>query len=1082
MTVAQISRSQIHTDKRSESLSTRIFDGLATIPPDWQLTPLNGNKAPQGDGWQMRPFSRSQMEAAILDGVVLPVKGKDTKIYPLGYGIITGTPIVRDGKTYYAIAIDLDGPSAHPKLLELSGGEELPQTVAFTSGRPGRSQHLFLGAEEFSATIATKKIKTGNTGDDGKLEQIEFRFKGCQSALPPSVHPLTGSYQWLPGCSPDHCKIAEAPMWVIDLISKTKPKPPAYKEQKALMDSVPLYNCLTRSDRALIDSGISEGGRNDAGAKLARNLIGTESRLQELGISFTGNARDLFDNYSDCCLPPLDAREADTIWNSALKDNPSPSLTDDALLNCASAFIGERSQSNARFSNANNLETSHKKYAKRELPPADIIAREIAREYHHRLAFNNDISMWMHYEAEQPGMWSIESDEFVESIVYKILDRDGINSYGSNSYVYNVVRFMRHQLILRRWLEKSPKELLPFKNGVLDIRTNKLLPHSPNYFLTWQLPRIHNPLACNWSKIDEFLDHLTCHNKVMKEVLLCYCNAVLKGRHDLQKFLHLIGLGGTGKGTFARLLESLIGTQNVHSTNLDEWCGNRFEGANAYHKRLVLFPDEDKQTGKLGKFLSLTGEDLIQAEEKGKKAISYRYDGMVLVLSNLPVFSGDAAARVKRRVITVPCNNVVPECKRRNLEVEFTQELDAFTNHVLSIPDDKVTEVLRGVGKIPEITLEFWNNRIQVDSIAGWLNNYVIYDPMAEIAVGCDRTEGMDGDNIVTLFGSYNKYCRGSGDSPKSHKNFSPDLLELCRSVLGWSVERKVTKTGKFVRGLRLRVPGADDHIPMHDFTLMQALSSQADSIGQEATSVVGMNHITESDRFSEFSSDSFNQASYSFTVPNLIVSGDGRGDGKGDGSQVSASSCFTQGDSLLPILNEKVNDLDMSPLMDLVTVFSSSTIEDNIDVIVEQSSNLESLSGEDSEPSSSLSPLSSPSMFRVGDRVKGKKTGKIGEVLSVTSAIIVLGVKVIKDGVEKIVRVRRTSSEVEFLAGDEEVKGALATISSFWNDSLNLIATVQQWTRSLFDAVVESLNHEQQQYLLANIGGCHSFVTNINV
>jgi putative DNA primase/helicase len=455
-------------------------------------------------------------------------------------------------------------------------------------------------------------------------------------------------------------------------------------------------------------------------------------------------------------------------------------------------------------------------------PPADIISAEIAEDYRNKLIFNNETATWMRYEADYPGVWSPETNEVIEAIVYQIIVSRDIERY-NHAYIANIVKFLRCQLIERKWCEKSPDSLLPFKNGVLEIATGKLLPHSPGYRLTWQLPRHHNPLDSDWSKIDAFLEHLSNGNAKIKELLLCYCNAVLKGRHDLQKFLHLIGLGGTGKGTFSRLLVSLIGQQNVHTTTLEEWCGNRFEGANAYKKRLVLFPDEDKQTGKLGKFLSLTGEDFIRAEEKGKKAVQYRYEGMVLVLSNLPIFSGDSASRVRRRVVPVPCNNQVSPLKRRNLEVEFEPELAAFTNYVLSIPDEKVKNVITGLEEIPECTLEFWENRIRVDSIAAWINQHVIYDPLAETQIGGDRNEGSDGSEVTTLFGSYNQHCRKTGDSPKSHKNFSPDLLELCNTVLGWVVERRVAKTGKSILGLRLRTD-SDNHFPTHDYALMQLL------------------------------------------------------------------------------------------------------------------------------------------------------------------------------------------------------------------------------------------------------------------
>jgi hypothetical protein len=51
-------------------------------------------------------------------------------------------------------------------------------------------------------------------GDDGKPEQLELRWDGCQSVLPPSVHPMTGHYRWRR--SPTEVAIAPAPMWVIE--------------------------------------------------------------------------------------------------------------------------------------------------------------------------------------------------------------------------------------------------------------------------------------------------------------------------------------------------------------------------------------------------------------------------------------------------------------------------------------------------------------------------------------------------------------------------------------------------------------------------------------------------------------------------------------------------------------------------------------------------------------------------------------------------------------------------------------------------------------------------------------------------
>ncbi len=205
--------------KHNSTLSDRLSGGLRRIQStnlELPLVPLGGNKQPLGDGWQNRPFTADELIKAIANGgVKVPIKGQIKKIQLQGYGLLTGRPITIDENTYYLMAVDQDGPSAIDKIAELSEGTPLPKTVAFASGRPGRCQYLFLVPERFRDDLKTKKIKTGVIGDDGKGEQLEFRWKNLQSVLPPSVHPTTGSYHWVEGCAIDETEIAYAPDWII---------------------------------------------------------------------------------------------------------------------------------------------------------------------------------------------------------------------------------------------------------------------------------------------------------------------------------------------------------------------------------------------------------------------------------------------------------------------------------------------------------------------------------------------------------------------------------------------------------------------------------------------------------------------------------------------------------------------------------------------------------------------------------------------------------------------------------------------------------------------------------------------------
>lgn len=467
--------------------------------------------------------------------------------------------------------------------------------------------------------------------------------------------------------------------------------------------------------------------------------------------------------------------------------------------------------------------SSEKRKLYPEPPPADEMGERIAEEYRDRLAYNNENGTWYRYEAESKGVWAPETDEYIEAIVVGILRGKGIRGWCARSYVTNTLKSMRDTLIERKWLEKPANEFLPFENGVLEVSTGKLLPHSPGYRFTWSLPRHHNPLDSDWLKISDWMDTATGKNQQLKNVLLAFAAATLKGMGHLQKFLHLIGIGGSGKGTYMKLLVNLIGVENTHPTTLEEWCGNRFETAQAYRKRLVIFPDEDKGTKGLSRFKQLTGGDLLRAEEKMKKPFKFKFDGMVALASNFPIFSGDSSSGMSRRTISVPFNAVIAQTKRIDLEKVFHPELAAFTNYLLSLEDDWIERTLRGIADVPEISLQFWESQIRENPIAGFLNDRLIFDPIAQTQVG-DSAEAEG-----SLYAAYAAYCKAQGHSPKAIKNFSPDLLELCQITLGWQVEKVHTKVGKVIRGLRLRI-AADAHIGTWDFELREKCDREKNS------------------------------------------------------------------------------------------------------------------------------------------------------------------------------------------------------------------------------------------------------------
>lgn len=187
-----------------------IAQGLAIIPAHWSLTPLWEKRAYR-DRWQSEPFvPHSTLTQLLLYGErrISKHTGNPYTAFISGYGLRLGE--ASNG----LIAIDVDGASAEPILQAISNGN-LPETVTWISGKPGRRQLLYQVPDNARDTLQTFRRTTltrhGNLATVAG-EMLELRYNGHQSALPPSRHPETIAYRWLR--SPADTEVALAPDWL----------------------------------------------------------------------------------------------------------------------------------------------------------------------------------------------------------------------------------------------------------------------------------------------------------------------------------------------------------------------------------------------------------------------------------------------------------------------------------------------------------------------------------------------------------------------------------------------------------------------------------------------------------------------------------------------------------------------------------------------------------------------------------------------------------------------------------------------------------------------------------------------------
>jgi len=180
-------------------MTSELLQQLAALPRHWSYVAVDGQKRPYMDGWQKNHITRAELGKELKAGRAKAI------------GVCCGTP---SGGLLF---LDHDGKSAS-QMLESWGMpvSSLPPSWTVTSGRDGRFQVIYQVPKQYWSEIRTRRFKTSVTDAEGKPEQVELRWDGCQSVIA-GAHPLTSGYAWLPGRSPSDLPIAEAPA---DLIAR----------------------------------------------------------------------------------------------------------------------------------------------------------------------------------------------------------------------------------------------------------------------------------------------------------------------------------------------------------------------------------------------------------------------------------------------------------------------------------------------------------------------------------------------------------------------------------------------------------------------------------------------------------------------------------------------------------------------------------------------------------------------------------------------------------------------------------------------------------------------------------------------
>ena len=243
----------------------------------------------------------------------------------------------------------------------------------------------------------------------------------------------------------------------------------------------------------------------------------------------------------------------------------------------------------------------------------------------------------------------------------------------------------------------SNELLVNVNNGLLDIGTLQLRPHTPKVFSTIKFNVEWGPLQQAGileptPVFDAFLDHLADGAEDVKKFLLQFIGVIFSNVEGklFKKSLFLKGVGNTGKSQIKALVERMLGEDNYTIIDLKQ-LEERFGASSLYGKRLAGASDlRFMSIPEVKTFKEVTGGDHIRVEFKGKDPFTFKYKGLFwFCMNDLPKFGGDLGSWVYERIIIIPCNNEVPEDKRdpKLIDKLYAERNGIFQKAILALRD-----------------------------------------------------------------------------------------------------------------------------------------------------------------------------------------------------------------------------------------------------------------------------------------------------------------------------------------------------------------------------------------------------------
>jgi putative DNA primase/helicase len=370
----------------------------------------------------------------------------------------------------------------------------------------------------------------------------------------------------------------------------------------------------------------------------------------------------------------------------------------------------------------------------------------------------------------QSGVYKPTGENYIKRRVKSILGALNVPQQWTSRKAEEVVKYIAVDAP-ELW-DRPDANVVNVENGLLDVRTRILAPHSPSFLSPVQIP-VKYDAGARCPAWDKFIAEVFPEDA---EAIAWEIPAwLMTPDTSIQKAILLTGDGANGKSTYLRAVLSFIGKHNASALSLHKLENDRFSAARLVGRLANICPDlPTTDLVSTSVFKAITGGDPLMAEYKFKDSFEFIPYARLIFSANHPPKSQDASPAFFRRWLVVPFERTFADgapgtIPRDRLDAMLADpaELSGVLNKALQA----IAAIRsRGLSESDSTHRAMDEFRKATDPLAVWLDRHTVLRPDAVIPQ--DR-----------LYQEYTRNCFDAGRPTISKTAFGRAMKKLRPTV-----------------------------------------------------------------------------------------------------------------------------------------------------------------------------------------------------------------------------------------------------------------------------------------------------------